>query len=91
MAQRAEALEQEAEARYRAVGYPGAIDRYEEAFRAYREAGDRLGAGRAARIVAWPHGNVHGRPGGGRRVVRPGADPPGGRRPGLGGARVGPF
>lgn len=60
MAQRAEALEQEAEARYRAVDYPGAIDRYEEAFRAYREAGDRLGAGRAARIVAWLHGNVHG-------------------------------
>ncbi|HVM05436.1 MAG TPA: LuxR C-terminal-related transcriptional regulator [Acidimicrobiales bacterium] len=60
MAQRAGALEQEAEARYRAVDYPGAIDRYEEAFRAYREAGDRLGAGRAARIVAWLHGNVHG-------------------------------
>ena len=60
MAARAEVLEQEAEARYRAVDYGGAIDGYEQAYRAYREAADRLSAARAARIVAWLHGNVHG-------------------------------
>jgi DNA-binding NarL/FixJ family response regulator len=60
MAQGAGALEQQAEERYRAVDYTGAITLYEEAYRAHRDAGDRLGAGRAARIVAWLRGNVHG-------------------------------
>jgi DNA-binding NarL/FixJ family response regulator len=53
-------LEHAAEARYRSVDYRGAIEGYEAAYRAYRADADRLGAGRAARILAWLHGNVHG-------------------------------
>lgn len=53
-------LEKDAEARYRAVDYRAALDLYEDAYRAYREAGDRLAAGRAARVIAWLHGNVYG-------------------------------
>ncbi len=60
MAESARALEERAEERYRAVDYAGAIDLYEAAYRSYRETGDRLGAGRAARIVSWLRGNVHG-------------------------------
>jgi DNA-binding NarL/FixJ family response regulator len=56
----AEALERQAETRYRAVDYTGALDLYEDAYRAYQEDGDRLGAGRAARITGWIHGNVRG-------------------------------
>jgi DNA-binding CsgD family transcriptional regulator len=56
----AEALERQAEIRYRAVDYGGALDLYEDAYRAYREDGDRLGAGRAARITGWIHGYVRG-------------------------------
>lgn len=54
------ALEAMAEAKYRAVDYRSAIELYEQAYRAHREAGDRLAAGRAARITAWLHANVHG-------------------------------
>jgi DNA-binding CsgD family transcriptional regulator len=53
-------LEREAEARYRAVDYRGALDQYEAAYLAYREEGDRLAAGRAARIMGWLHANVYG-------------------------------
>ena len=60
MAERGDALERQAEARYRGVDYQGALDLYEDAYRAYRHDGDRLGAGRAARIMAWLHANVHG-------------------------------
>ena len=60
MAHGGAALEQQAEALYRAVDYGGAIDLYEEAYRSYRSAGDRLGAGRVARIIAWLHVNLHG-------------------------------
>jgi 2-polyprenyl-6-methoxyphenol hydroxylase-like FAD-dependent oxidoreductase len=56
MAEGARALEQRAEERYRAVDYAGAVDLYEAAYRAYREDDDRLGAGRAARVVAWLRG-----------------------------------
>jgi hypothetical protein len=55
-----EALERRAEATYRAVDYRGAVDLYEEAFRAYRDNDDRLGAGRVARVMAWFHGTVYG-------------------------------
>ena len=54
------ALERAAEERYRAVDYRGALDGYERAYRAYQAEGDRLGAGRAARITAWLHANVYG-------------------------------
>jgi ATP/maltotriose-dependent transcriptional regulator MalT len=60
MGSQAGALEREAEALYRDVDYRGAVDRYEAAYLSYREDGDRLGAGRAARIIAWLHANVHG-------------------------------
>jgi len=60
MAESAGALEQRAEERYRAVDYRGAIALYEEAYLAFRDERDRLGAGRAARIVAWLRGNVQG-------------------------------
>ena len=60
MGRPAATLEQRAEASYRAMDYGAAIARYEEAYRAYREDDDRLGAGRAARIIAWLHANVHG-------------------------------
>ena len=55
-----EVLERRAESAYRAVDYRDAVDLYEEAFRAHREDDDRLGAGRAARILAWFHGTVYG-------------------------------
>ena len=55
-----EELEAAAEEAYRAVDYRGALDRYEEAYTAHRAAGDRLAAGRVARIMAWLHGNVYG-------------------------------
>jgi DNA-binding NarL/FixJ family response regulator len=53
-------VEQAAEARYRALDYRGATAGYEHVFRAYRSAGDRLGAARAARILAWLNANLHG-------------------------------
>jgi DNA-binding NarL/FixJ family response regulator len=57
---RGQVVEQEAEATYRAVDYRRAIARYEDAFLAYREDGDGLGAARMARIVAWLHGTIYG-------------------------------
>ena len=60
MAERAAELERQAEDRYRAVDYDGAIGLYEQAYLAYQDDGDRLGAGRAARVMAWLHANVHG-------------------------------
>jgi DNA-binding CsgD family transcriptional regulator len=56
----ARTLERQADDRYRAVDYRGALGLYEQAYRAHREQGDRLGAGRAARTMAWLHANVHG-------------------------------
>jgi len=58
--QRGDALEGQAEARYRAIDYRGAIDLYEQAYRAYRGEDNRLSAGRVARVMAWLHGNVYG-------------------------------
>jgi DNA-binding NarL/FixJ family response regulator len=46
--------------RYAHADYDGAIAGYERAYAAYRSRGDALGAGRAARTLAWLHGNVHG-------------------------------
>ena len=60
VAQSGELLEQEAEERYRAVDYRGALALYEQAYRAYRDEGSRLGAGRVARVMAWLHANVYG-------------------------------
>lgn len=60
MGGRGHPLEQQAEERYRAVDYRGAIDLYEQAYLAYLDGGDRLGAGRAARVVGWLNGNVCG-------------------------------
>jgi hypothetical protein len=54
----------ELEARGRAAhacgDYAGAVDAYERAFVAYRDAGDRSAAARAARTVGWFRGWVFG-------------------------------
>jgi DNA-binding CsgD family transcriptional regulator len=55
-----EVLEGLARALYLERDYPGAIAAHERAFAAYREEGDALGAARAARMLAWMHGNVYG-------------------------------
>jgi len=60
MAEDGPALEQAAEACYRALDHRGAIAGYEQVFRAYRAGGDRLGAARAARSLAWLNANLYG-------------------------------
>ena len=60
MAGPGEALEQQAEAEYRALRHAGALRLYEQAFAAYRRHGDALGAARVARILGWLQGNVNG-------------------------------
>ena len=55
-----EALEGLARALYLEGEYRRSMEVHEAAYRAYREAKDFLGAARAARILSWIHGNLHG-------------------------------
>lgn len=47
-------------ARYLMTDYRGAVAAHEQGYTAYRTAGDLLGAARAARMLAWMHGNMFG-------------------------------
>ena len=47
-------------AHYLLTDYRAATRALEDAYVAYREAGDALGAARAARVIAWITGNVFG-------------------------------
>jgi hypothetical protein len=49
-----------ARALYLGVDYAASIAAHEKAFAAYREEGDALSAARAARTLAWMHGNLYG-------------------------------
>jgi hypothetical protein len=49
-----------AEALYLGREYAAAATHYERAYAAYRREGERMAAGRAARMVAWITGNVFG-------------------------------
>jgi DNA-binding CsgD family transcriptional regulator/Tfp pilus assembly protein PilF len=56
----AEAFEGLAKALYLAGDYSAASTHYERAYSAYRREGNALGAGNAARAIAWITGNVFG-------------------------------
>lgn len=47
-------------ARYLMTDYRASISAEEQAYAAYRKEGDRLGAARAARMLAWMNGNMLG-------------------------------
>lgn len=53
-------FEAEGRAAYLATDYRAAIAAHERAYAAYRGVGDRLGAARAARLLAWMNGNMLG-------------------------------
>lgn len=53
-------LEGLARALYLEADYTASMTAHERAFAAYRDEGDLLGAARAARMLAWLHGNVYG-------------------------------
>lgn len=53
-------LEGIAQALYIQIDLAAAADTYERTYTTYRREGDRLGAARAARILAWIHGNIYG-------------------------------
>jgi DNA-binding CsgD family transcriptional regulator len=55
-----EALEGLARALYLEVDYVRSMEAHEHAYAAYRQAGDRQGAARAARMLAWLHGALYG-------------------------------
>ena len=54
------ALEGLAQDLYRQVDYPASMEAHERAYRAYHQEGNLLGAARAARTLAWMHGNLSG-------------------------------
>ena len=56
----AEQLEAAGRAAYMETDYRGAIAAHERAYAAYRACGDRLGAARSARLLAWMNGNMLG-------------------------------
>ncbi len=51
-----------ARAFYLELDHPAAIDRWERAYALHRDAGDRLGAVRVARMLGYMHGTVLGEP-----------------------------
>lgn len=55
-----EVLEGLARALYLETDYRGSTEAHERAYSAYRRAGDRQGAARAARMLAWLHGALYG-------------------------------
>jgi DNA-binding CsgD family transcriptional regulator len=55
-----EALEGLARALYLEGNYRRSMEVHEAAYLEYRQGKDALGAARAARIIAWTHGNLHG-------------------------------
>ena len=72
MSESGEELEGLGEALYLDADYAAAAAHYERAYTAYRNQGDTMAAGRAARSAAWITGNVLGDWAVQKRMVRAG-------------------